>query len=317
MSQSTNIQLGIFCAIGASLCFSLNDVTIKFLSGDYALHQVVLTRSLIGLIFTLAILMPLEGGYKNLKTKRPLLHMVRGLCVVMANMLFFLGLASMPIAEATAIFFIAPLAITAFAVFFLGEKVGIRRWVAVLLGLMGVFIMLRPSSESIKFIALLPAGAALFYALLHTLTRKIGLSETASTMSFYIQLTFICVSAGIGLIVGDGRYYGTGNPSLDFIFRQWIVPTSFDLSIMCTIGITSALGGYLISQAYRVAEANKIAPFEYINMPLAIVWGILIWGHWPDLPAWLGIMLIFGTGLYVVFREGKIGKAVKKQRPLQ
>jgi len=317
MSQSTNIQLGIFCAIGASLCFSLNDVTIKFLSGDYALHQVVLTRSLIGLIFTLAILMPLEGGYKNLKTKRPLLHMVRGLCVVMANMLFFLGLASMPIAEATAIFFIAPLAITAFAVFFLGEKVGIRRWVAVLLGLMGVLIMLRPGSESIKFIALLPAGAALFYALLHTLTRKIGLSETASTMSFYIQLTFICVSAGIGLIVGDGRYYGTGNPSLDFIFRQWIVPTSFDLSIMCTIGITSALGGYLISQAYRVAEANKIAPFEYINMPLAIVWGILIWGHWPDLPAWLGIMLIFGTGLYVVFREGKIGKAVKKQRPLQ
>ena len=317
MSQSTNIQLGIFCAIGASLCFSLNDVTIKFLSGDYALHQVVLTRSLIGLIFTLAILMPLEGGYKNLKTKRPLLHMVRGLCVVMANMLFFLGLASMPIAEATAIFFIAPLAITAFAVFFLGEKVGIRRWVAVLLGLMGVLIMLRPGSESVKFIALLPAGAALFYALLHTLTRKIGLSETASTMSFYIQLTFICVSAGIGLIVGDGRYYGTGNQSLDFIFRQWIVPTSFDLSIMCTIGITSALGGYLISQAYRVAEANKIAPFEYINMPLAIAWGILIWGHWPDLPAWLGIMLIFGTGLYVVFREGKIGKPVKKQRPLQ
>lgn len=317
MSQTTNLKVGVLCAIGASLCFSLNDVTIKFLSDGYALHQVVLTRSIIGLIVTLAILMPLEGGYQNLKTKRPLLHLIRGLCVVMANMLFFLGLASMPIAEATAIFFIAPLAITAFAVFFLGEKVGIRRWIAVFLGLMGVLIMLRPGSESVKLIALLPAGAALFYALLHTLTRKIGLSETASTMSFYIQLTFIGVSSGIGFIVGNGRYYGTGNPSLDFIFRPWMIPTYFDLSIMCTIGVTSALGGYLISQAYRVAEANKIAPFEYINMPLAVIWGVLIWGHWPDFPAWLGILLILGTGLYVVFREGKIGKKIKKQRPLQ
>ncbi|MDA9228786.1 DMT family transporter [Rhodobacteraceae bacterium] len=317
MSGTTNLKLGVICAIGASLCFSLNDMVIKFFSGDYALHQVVLTRSLIGMVFTLAILIPLEGGLKNLKTKRPILHILRGFCVVMANMLFFLGLASMPIAEATAVFFIAPLAITAFAVFFLGEKVGLRRWVAVSLGLVGVLIMLKPGSESIRLIALLPAGAAICYALLHTLTRKIGLTESASTMSFYIQLTFIFVSATIGLLVGDGRYHGTGNPSLDFIFRQWTVPSTFDLSLMCVIGITSALGGYLISQAYRVAEANKIAPFEYINMPLAVVWGGLIWGHWPDIPAWIGISLILGAGLYVVFREGQIGKRINKQRPIQ
>jgi drug/metabolite transporter (DMT)-like permease len=317
MSATTNLKLGVICAIGASLCFSLNDMVIKFFSGDYALHQVVLTRSLIGMVFTLAVLIPLEGGFKNLKTKRPILHILRGMCVVTANMLFFLGLASMPIAEATAIFFIAPLAITAFAVFFLGEKVGLRRWVAVSLGLVGVLIMLKPGSESIRLIALLPAGAAICYALLHTLTRKIGLSETASTMSFYIQLTFIFVSSMIGLLVGDGRYHGTGNSSLDFIFRQWTVPSTFDLSLMCVIGITSALGGYLISQAYRVAEANKIAPFEYINMPLAVVWGVLIWGHWPDIPAWIGILLILGAGLYVVFREAQVGKHINKQRPIQ
>ena len=95
MSATTNLKLGVICAIGASLCFSLNDMVIKFFSGDYALHQVVLTRSLIGMVFTLAVLIPLEGGFKNLKTKRPILHILRGMCVVTANMLFFLGLATM------------------------------------------------------------------------------------------------------------------------------------------------------------------------------------------------------------------------------
>ncbi len=139
---------GILCALAAWITFSLNDVGIKFLSGDYALHQIILVRSSIGLCITLAILVPLEGGYANLRTQVPLLHLVRGLSVVLANMSFFVGLATLELPVATAIFFAAPLFITALSVIFLGEQVGLRRWAAVAVGLVGVIIMMRPGSAS-------------------------------------------------------------------------------------------------------------------------------------------------------------------------
>jgi drug/metabolite transporter (DMT)-like permease len=314
MSTSNVTSLGIVCALGASLFFSLNDMSVKFLSGDYALHQIVLTRSIFGLILTLAIIVPLEGGFANLKTKRIKLHLLRGMCVVFANMVFFLSLASLPFADATAVFFIAPLIITGFAVLFLGEKVGLRRWLAVGVGLIGVIVILKPGSDSMRWIALMPAAAAIAYAALHTLTRKIGVAEKASTMSFYIQVTFIVVSGTIGIGLGDGRFHGTGDPSLDFLFRAWVIPTRFDFLVMVAIGIGSAGGGYLISQAYRIAEAGKIAPFEYVAMPLAIMWGVLIWNEWPDMYTWIGITLIVGAGLYVFWREALQGGLIARRR---
>lgn len=299
---------GIMAAMGASIFFSLNDMSIKFLSGDYALHQVVLTRSIFGLVFTLAIFVPLEGGLSVLRTQRFGSHMLRGAFVVTANMTFFLSLAALPIAEVTAVFFISPILITALSVVLLGERVGPRRWIAVALGLLGVIVMLRPGSGVLHPAAFLPLLAALCYALLHMMTRKIGGTERASTMAFYIQLTFIIVSAAIGLFLGDGRFAGTGDPSLEFLFRQWIIPPIGDFTIMALIGIGSAFGGYLISQAYRMCEAGLAAPFEYVAMPLAILWGVLIWGDWPDATAWVGIALIIGAGLFIAIREGWEGR---------
>ncbi len=294
---------GIMCALGAWLMFSLNDVGIKFLSGDYALHQIVWVRAVVGIALTLSIVMPLEGGYSLLKTRYPLIHITRGLCVVAANMAFFVGLASISLPEASAIFFIAPLFITALSVVFLNEKVGPRRWMAVGFGLTGVVVMLRPGSDTFRYAALLPLFAALAYACLQILTRKIGLNEKASTMSFYIQLMFVVVCSVFGLAFGDGRYAGSGNVSVDFLFRAWVQPELPDLLIMIALGIASGIGGYLVSQAYRICEATLIAPFEYMALVLAIFWGITIWGEWPDLVAWIGIVMIFTSGLYVFWRE--------------
>ena len=124
--QQSNL-IGISCAVGAGIFFSFNDMSIKFLSGDYALHQVVLIRSTLGMLFLLLFLLPFDGGLSALKTKRLGMHLFRGLCVVFANMTFFLGLAAMPLADAVAIFFVAPLIITVFSVIFLREVVGPRR----------------------------------------------------------------------------------------------------------------------------------------------------------------------------------------------
>jgi drug/metabolite transporter (DMT)-like permease len=299
---STNL-VGAFCAMGAAVFFSINDMAIKFLSDGYALHQVVLIRSVVGLAFWAAFIMPFSGGLRVMHTKRLGMHLLRGLCVVLANMTFFLGLAVLPLADAVAIFFVSPLIITVFSVVFLGERVGPWRWAAIAVGLVGVAVMMRPGSGSFQLAALLPVLAATGYALLHTLTRKIGGTESAATMLFYIQLTFIASSGLIGLALGDGRFAGNAHPSIEFLTRAWIVPETADLWLLLTIGLGSAGGGYLISQAYRLSEAAFAAPFEYLAMPLAILWGVTVFGEWPDQVAWAGIALIVGSGLVLIWRE--------------
>lgn len=301
--------LGPLSAAAAVFCFSINDMAIKFLSGDYALHQVVLIRALVGTCVLLAVLLPLTGGFAGLRTRRLGLHLLRGGCVVFANMSFFLGIATLPLAEGVAIFFVSPLVIAVFSVIFLGEKVGPRRWTAIGVGLVGVVIVLRPGTEVFQLASLCPIAAAFGYASLHMLTRYIGRTESALAMSFYIQMTFIMVSAGMGLAVGDGRFGGTGNPSLDFMFREWVVPAAGDWAILAGIGVASAFGGFFISQAYRVAEAAVVAPLEYVAIPLAVLWGVLVFGEWPDGVAVLGIVLITGSGLFMIWREARLRSA--------
>ena len=276
---------------------------IKFLSGDYALHQIVLIRSIIGLTILLAVFIPFSGSFAVLKTQRVGVHLMRGGCVVFANLTFFLGLSVLPLAEATAIFFISPFLISLFSILFLKEKVGLHRWSALAMGLIGIVIILRPGTEAFKLVALLPIAAAFGYAMLHILTRHIGKTESALTMSFYIQVTFVLICAGFGLVAGDGQFAQPESLALDFLFREWGAVAGNDMPIFLVIGCASAFGGFFISQAYRMAEAAYIAPFEYIAMPLSIIWGLVIFGEKPSLTVLIGIALIIASGLYVIWRE--------------
>ncbi|MDF0600651.1 DMT family transporter [Psychromarinibacter sp. C21-152] len=306
--------VGALCGAVAVFCFSVNDMAIKFLSGDYALHEVILLRSLCALVLILAVVLPVSGGLSALKTRRPGLHAVRGLCVVVANMAFFLGVAALPLADAVAIFFVSPLLITAFSVIFLGETVGPRRWAAIALGLAGVLIVLRPGTSAFQPAALLPLLGATGYAGLHTFTRRLGTTDSAATMAVYIQLSFILVSGTIGLAIGDGRFTGWDSPSLEFFFRGWTWPAAGDWPVIGLVGLCSGAGGFFISQAYRISEAALVAPMEYIAMPMAVIWGVTIFGEWPDLAAWCGIVLIVGSGLFLIWRETQAGREAPRPR---
>ena len=296
------VQAALY-AMAATLCFSLNDASIKFISGGYALHQIVLFRSVIGLVILCGVFIPLAGSFSVFRTNRLGMHLLRGLCVVFANLCFFLGLASLELAEGTALFFVSPLLITVFSVIFLKEVVGRHRWLSVCVGLVGIVIILRPGTDAFQLASLLPLGAATAYACLHMLTRYIGKTESAQTMSFYIQLTFVIVCSSFGVIAGGGQFSGFDNPSLEFMFRAWTVPDTSDYLIFLIIGVASAFGGFFISQAYRMAEAGYVAPFEYIAMPLALFWGASLFGEWPDGWSLTGMCLIVGAGLYIVWRE--------------
>jgi len=135
------------------------------------------------------------------------------------------------------------------------------------------------------------------------MTRKIGMKDSASTMAFYLQVMFIAGSMCFWLVAGDGRYAGSENASLEFLLRAWVWPHSDDVLIIIAIGVMNAFGGYLISQGYRLAEASAAAPFEYVAVPLAVLWGVLVWGELPDAIAMVGIVLIVAAGVFVAVRE--------------
>lgn len=309
-------RLGALCAAISVTLLSVNDVAIKFLSGGYALHQVILIRSAIGLLVIMLVIAPLTDGWAIARTKKLKMHLLRGLCVVFANMSFFLGLAAMPLADAVAIFFVSPLVITVFSVIFLKETVGPRRWMAIAVGFAGVLIMMRPGTEAFQLASLLPLIAAFCYAAIHIITRRIGGTESAATMAFYIQITFIAVCIAMGLVIGDGRFGDQSDPSLAFLLRAWTWPLPTDYPAFLLIGVGIGVAGYLISQAYRVTEASFVAPFEYLALPMSVVWGMLIFAEYPTVWDYLGMSLILGAGLFMVWRDGQV-RPSGLQRPLR
>lgn len=308
MRPFTPLLIAPLFALGATSLFSINDMLMKLLSGDYALHQIVLLRSLVGIAITLLIMVPLAGGWPVLRTGRLRLHLARAACVFFANMTFFLGIASLPLADAVALFFVSPFVISIFSIVFLGEVVGPRRWGAILIGLAGVLIILRPGTSAFQMASLFPLAAAFGYAGLHILTRHMRDTENAVAMTFYIQLVFFALCTGLGLIMGGGQFADASPDALIFLFRPWVWPEAADLWVMLLLGSFASVGGYCISQAYRMGEAAFIAPFEYLALPLSIIWGVTVFGEWPDLWAWLGITLILASGLYTVWREHQLSR---------
>ncbi|MEQ6201782.1 DMT family transporter [Sulfitobacter sp. HNIBRBA2951] len=297
------------------LCISLNDALIKQLSAGYPLHQIVFFRSFIGLSLSLVFLR-FEGGLPALRTENTGLHVLRGVLVVIANMSYFLALAVMPLADATALFFAAPLFITLLSIPILGEKVGPLRLGAVIVGFIGVIVMQRPWETSAdlavsRIVLMLPVLAALTYALNQVMTRKLGAKAPASVLAIYIQGTFLIVSITFYLIAGDGQFAtNTTNPSLQFLLRAWVWPAPEDRLVLLGLGVNGALIGYSLSQAYRLADAATVAPFEYIGLPLAVFWGLFIFSDLPTWEVWTGMTLIIASGLFVFFRERAKAKRV-------
>lgn len=300
---SHNTQ-GILCLMGAVFFLTFSDSIIKWLSPYYPLHEITLFRALFALVIVF-VFVQLEGGLSTLKTRRPTLHLFRGMLLVFANMFFFLGLSVMPLAEVVALFFTAPLFICLLAQPVLGERVGPARWLAVIIGLAGVIVMVRPGAGGFHWASILPVLAAFTYALMQMVTRKLGMRDSAGALTFYIQVAFILVSVSSGLIIGDGRFNDFDQPTLSFLFRAWHWPNPFDLGLLGICGVVVAFGAYLLSQSYRLAQASVVAPFEYTSLPFAVVVGFVIWGDLPGTQEIIGSLLIVGSGLLVVLFESR------------
>ena len=293
---------GILLITAGITVFGAQDVIIRLLSGDYAAMEIMFIRGLVALPL-MALFVHWEGGFASLRVQRPFINLLRGLLMVCSYTAFYMSMAAMPIAEATAIFFVSPLIITLFSVLFLGEAVGLRRWAAVTAGFAGILVIVQPGAGDLEPAALLPLAAAFTYAASVIITRRIGRTQSGASLAFISMVIFIAVGGLAGAVMGGGAFANDSHPSLSFLLRAWVVPGVRDMLFLGAIGLIAGLGFYCLSQSYRIAPASVVAPFEFISMPMAVLWGIAVWNEVPPLSTLLGIVMIIGSGIYVLHRE--------------
>ena len=274
---------GIALMVVGSLMISVNDAIIKWLSASYPTGELMFLRG--GFMFLpILLLLWREGGLRAARVGRWPGQMARAAAVVGSTVFFIAGLRHLPLADTTAIAFAGPLFVTALAPLMLAERVGWRRWSAVLFGFAGVLVMLRPTGGGLNWAAMLPLGAALCGAFRDLLTRR--LSATESSLSILVVTTATVALAGL-LTAPFG----------------WRMPTAGDLALMALSGIVLGAAHYLIIEAFRLAEAALVAPFKYSSLLWAVALGAMVWGHLPDGTMLIGAVIVVLSGLYILHRE--------------
>lgn len=305
---------GIGLLVLAMFVLSLQDIAIKWIGGDYPVLQIVIIRNLVALPCAL-LLFRLEGGRGLPTTQRHKLEAARGLLLFLSFTTYMMGLAALPLADVAAIRNSAPLLITLLSVLLLGEKVGPRRWLALIAGFAGVLLIVRPGAATFNIGSLFVLLATLLYALNVMVTRRLAPTDSSATMAYYSTLVYLvaaAVLAPLAIFVGE---VPDAHPSIAFLFRPWAMPTVPDLLVMAGLGVIWAVGMYLIARAYSLAQASVAAPFEYVALLFGVLWGFAIWQEVPTWATWVGALLTVGSGLYLLRRERRERPSLSPDNP--
>jgi drug/metabolite transporter (DMT)-like permease len=284
-------------AAGVSI-FSLQDAILKGMSSTYPVHEIVVLRSLVALPLLLLVAAAEEGGVPKLH--RLGLHGVRGFVLYLSYTCYYLALARLPIAETVALSFTVPFFVAALARPMLGEKVRARSWVAIAIGFGGVLVIARPTSGLSDPAVLLPVASSLAYAVSAVLARRLGASESGGAMAMSAMAVYILGGLATALLLSGIDPPAGAHPSLLFLLNPWAWPSLRDGTLIALCGAIAACGFYCLAQGYRLAEANRAAPFEYAALPWAVVWGYVFFGNLPDAATLLGAAVIIAAGLWTV-----------------
>lgn len=298
---NSNVQ-GILFLLLAVLINSLQGVAVKWIGGSYSVLEIVTVRSLVALPLTL-LFFRVEGKRGLPITKQNKLELLRGVFLFLSYTTFMMGLAALPLADVESIRFSGPLMITILSVLLLGEKVELYRWLALIVGFMGVLLVIRPGSTSFNEGSVFVLISVLFYALNTIVTRRLQTTDTSATMAYFSTLVYlVCVMIVSPLTVAIGEIPGA-HPSVAFLFHTWSMPTLADFVIMCGLGFIWAAWMYFMTRAYSTTQASVVAPFEYASLPLSVMWGFIIWREIPALTTWLGACLTLLSGIFIMYWE--------------
>jgi len=284
------------------LVFAWQDWIIKEISDLYPVHEAIIIRCIVALPIMVGLVW-WQGSLRDILSPRMRWLALRGLILVVSYTTYYLAFPAMPLAQVIALWFTTPLFVVALAGPILGETVGPKRWVASIVGFVGVLVMMRPFTAAFDLAALLPIASAVTYGTAQLMARRMGVTESAAVMSFYQNLMFFIVAGIVALLVGDGGLAGSADASLDFLLRAWSMPTNEHLWLLAACGPIDAAGMVLLTQAYRMAEANFVTSFEYTAIIWATLGGWYFWNEIPDQLTFVGAALIIGAGLYVLYGE--------------
>jgi drug/metabolite transporter (DMT)-like permease len=291
--------LGVAYLCLGVLIFSLQDAIIKAVSGDYPLTQVVFTRCIVSAPILL-VMVHFDSGIRSIFSRDFLSLAGRAFLLLIAYTTYYMAFPALPLADAVALFFTVPLFAMALAVPFLGESIGWRRITAVVVGFGGVIVMLRPGAGLFEPAALLSLFSALTYALSMLMARKLGTETTASVMAFYQNGVYLIGAVLIAAICAALDIREASHPSLNFLVRPWVWPTTKDFLLIASCGVIAAIAMTLLTNAYRIAKASVVTSFEYTGMLWAPLWGFLFFGEIPHLTTLAGAGLIIAAGLFAL-----------------
>jgi len=274
---------GIALILASTVFLGASDVTAKYLSATLPSIEIAWIRFLVFALVMSPAMLPGSPLFA-LRTERPGFQVMRGIALLASSLFFISGLRFLPIAEASATGFVSPLFVTALSIVFLSERVGLRRWIATALGLIGVLIILRPGTSAFHPAAFFPIVSALAWACTLIMTRMMSGREHALTTMTWSSIAGIAVLTALVPLV-------------------WVAPTWHDIAFGILIGVASTAGQWIVVLAFRYADASVLAPFSYTQLLWVSILGFVIFGEVPDLWTVVGAAFIVGSGLYTAHRE--------------
>ncbi len=316
MSKKNNNPRGIILILISMMVFSVQDGIMKYIFNFVSLYEVYLIRTLVsfGLIL---IFLKLTKKKIVFKTQYPLLTFCRVILFFFGFSSFYISLTVLPLGFATALFFVTPFLITIFAHFFLKEKIGIRRWSAVVVGFIGVYITLNPDFNNFNYLSLLPILCAFCYSLSMIIIKKTSEKDSVYTQTFTFYFGAIIFSTIFYFLIGDGQYNTSDHPASQFIFREWFVDLESSILFMVATGLTATVAFLLLFTAYSIASPAVVSPFEYSILLWSPLIGWIYFNEIPSLNTVIGILIIVSSGIYIFMREKAQEQSIATEKPLR
>jgi S-adenosylmethionine uptake transporter len=294
-NSSSNSFRGMMIMAGCMVVLPAMDAIAKYMAtyGGMSPGQVTFYRFFFQLVCTLPLLLAVSPK-ALLSTRRPFLNLLRGVLHAAASLMFFVAVKYMPLADVFAIYFVEPFMLTMMSALFLGEKVGWRRWLAIVIGFGGAMIVIQPSFEIFGLKSLLPVACAFLFTLYLFLNRAMGDGDTPLTMQTMAGIggtLFMAVALGIGHSLGDVDF----EISLPGNSQAWL--------LLILLGAISGYMHLLVVKAFRLAPISLLAPFQYFEIISATALGFALFSDFPSPSKWLGILIIVASGLFIIWRE--------------
>ena len=298
------------------LAFSVQDSIMKYIYNFASLYEVYLIRTLVSFAIIFLILKITKKPIV-FKTQYPLLTSCRVALFFFGFSFFYISLTVLPLVTATALFFVTPFLITIFAKFILKEQIGPRRWSAVLIGFVGVYIILNPDFSNFDYMSLTPILCAFCYSLSMIIIKITSEKDSVYTQTFTFYFGAIFFSLIIYLLAGDGQYNTIDHPASQYIFREWFSDLETSLLLMIITGFTASIAFIFIFSAYRIASPAVVSPFEYSILIWSSLSGWYFFNEIPDLKTIIGILLIVCGGIYIFIREKVQDQPIVTEKPLR